>query len=55
MDKKDLICLFNEIKTLFPRNYENLNVFDNDNINKLDIKRMYKFLEKNSLKDAIEN
>tara|TARA_B100001175_G_C19480682_1_gene626962 strand:+ start:112 stop:1377 length:1266 start_codon:yes stop_codon:yes gene_type:complete len=55
MDKKDLICLFNEIKTLFPRNYENLNVFDNDNINKLDIKRMYKFLEKNSLKDGTEN
>jgi DNA polymerase III delta prime subunit len=55
IDKKDLICLFNEIKTLFPNNYENLNVFDNDNINKLDIKRMYKFLEKNSLKDDAEN
>lgn len=49
MDKKDLICLFNEIKILFPNNYENLNLFDNENINKLDIKRMYKFLEKNSL------
>ena len=55
IDKKDLICLFNEIKTLFPDSYENLNIFDNDNINKLDIKRMYKFLEKNSLKDDIEN
>ena len=54
MDKKDLMCLFNEIKILFPNNYENLNIFDNDNINKLDIKRMYKFLEKNSLKDEIE-
>ena len=43
IDKKDLICLFNEIKTLFPDSYENLNIFDNDNINKLDIKRMYKF------------
>ena len=55
IDKKDLICLFNEIKNLFPDSYENLNIFDNDNINKLDIKRMYKFLEKNSLKDDIEN
>tara|TARA_B110000483_G_C18206048_1_gene547640 strand:+ start:6761 stop:8032 length:1272 start_codon:yes stop_codon:yes gene_type:complete len=51
MDKKDVICLFNELKIMFPCNYDNLNIFENDNISKLDIKRMYKFLEKNSVKD----
>jgi hypothetical protein len=49
MDKKDIICMFNELKLLFPANYESLNIFENDNITKLDIRRMYKFLDKNSI------
>lgn len=48
MDKKDIISMFNEIKIYFPDNYENLNLFENENIGKLDVKRMYKFLEKSS-------
>lgn len=49
MDKKDLISFFNEIKIKCPDDYENTNIFDDYNIGKLDIKRMYKFLEKNTI------
>ena len=59
MDKKDLIAFFHEIRIIYgPEFYNNselLNrvekLFDN-NISKLDIKRMYRYLDKNIKKDS---
>jgi len=61
MDKKDLIAFFQEIQiskgTEFYNNIEKMaqteKIFENYNISKLDIKRMYRYLDKNVKKDAI--
>ena len=55
MDKKDLIAFFQELRLFFGKEFyqtpEVLNkvelMFENYNINKLDIKRMYRYLDKN--------
>jgi hypothetical protein len=55
MDKKDLIAFFQELRLFFGKEFyqspEVLNrvegLFENYNINKLDIKRMYRYLDKN--------
>ena len=59
MDKKDLIAFFQELRIVngheFYNNAECLGkvekLFENYNINKLDIKRMYRYLDKNIKKD----
>ena len=61
MDKKDLIAFFQEIQiskgTEFYNNIEKMaqteKIFENYNISKLDIKRVYRYLDKNVKKDAI--
>jgi hypothetical protein len=63
MDKKDLVAFFQEIRLKNGNNFydktEILNAveksFENYEICKLDIKRMYRFLDKNVKKDAIAN
>ena len=61
MDKKDVIAFFQEMRLLFGggdfmQNPENANqiesMFENYNVNKLDIRRMYRYLDKNVKKDA---
>ena len=55
MDKKDLIAFFQELRLFFGKEFyqspEVINkvelMFENYNINKLDIKRMYRYLDKN--------
>ena len=65
MDKKDVIAFFQEIRLSLPQhdsgdfllNSENASyieeLFEGYDISKLDIRRMYRFLEKNVKKDAI--
>jgi len=61
MDKKDLVAFFQELRLFyqgdFTSNVEKLNdaerLFENHAISKLDIKRMYRYLDKNVKKDAI--
>jgi hypothetical protein len=61
MDKKDLIAFFQEMRLFYGKdffnNLETLGVvekmFENYNISKLDIKRMYRYLDKNVKKDAV--
>ena len=63
MDKKDLISLFQELRLFqggeFCHILEKLNlsekIFENYNITKLDIKRMYRYLDKNVKKDTGTN
>ena len=60
LDKKDLISLFQEIRLYYDKdninNVEILNkleiFFQDYGINKLDIKRLYRYLDKNVKKDA---
>jgi len=60
MDKKDLLAMFQEIRLYYGEDLCNsleiLNdverLFENYNITKLDIKRMYRYLDKNVKKDA---
>ena len=61
MDKKDVIAFFQEMRLLFgggdfmqnPENANQIeNMFENYNVSKLDIRRMYRYLDKNSKKDA---
>jgi hypothetical protein len=53
MDRKDLVAFFQELRIFFGANEQNdkLNelekVFENENVNKLDIKRMYRYLDRN--------
>ena len=55
MDRKDLISFFQELRTFYGKNFQSqtdvLNqverLFENHNITKLDIKRMYRYLDKN--------
>ena len=57
MDKKDLIALFQELRLFFgaqtiQQNIGQLeSIFENYNISKLDIKRIYRYLDKNVKKD----
>jgi len=61
MDKKDIFTLFQELRLFygcdFCSNNELLNeiekIFENYNITKLDIKRLYRYLDKNVKKDAL--
>ena len=61
MDKKDLISFFQELRLFYGKDFlsqtEKLNtvekIFENYNIDKLDIKRMYRYLDKNVKKDII--
>lgn len=61
MDKKDLVSLFQEIRLHYGADFlnklETLNeveqFFDNENISKLDIKRMYRYLDKNVKRDVV--
>jgi hypothetical protein len=63
MDKKDLISFFQEVRLFYGKNfyneYEKLNevekLFENYGLNKLDIKRMYRYLDKNVKKEAVED
>ena len=58
MDKKDLITFFNELR-IFVGNDIDTNpelledFFENYNVNKLDIKRIYRFIDKNVKKDSV--
>ena len=62
MDKKDLIAFFQELRFFFgddfQNNVESMNqvckLFENNNIGKLDIKRMYRYLDNNSKKTAAD-
>jgi DNA polymerase III delta prime subunit len=61
MDKKDLFTLFQEIRLFNGEDLCNNNdklceiekIFENYNITKLDIKRLYRYLDKNVKKDAL--
>lgn len=61
MDKKDLISFFQELRLFHGRDFlsqtEKLNtvekLFENYNIDKLDIKRIYRYLDKNVKKDIV--
>ena len=61
MDKKDLIAYFQELRIIYGKEFYNIpeilnqveKKFENYNINKLDIKRMYRYLDKNVKKESI--
>ena len=65
MDKKDVLAFFQELRILlsnveesdFLTNQENItfieNLFESYDISKLDVKRMYRYLDKNVKKDAL--
>lgn len=60
MDKKDLIAFFQELRLFYGKEFYNQpdllltveQLFENYNISKLDIKRMYRYLDKNVKKDT---
>jgi hypothetical protein len=62
MDKKDLIAFFQELRFFFGDDFQNnvesmsqvCKLFENNNIGKLDIKRMYRYLDNNSKKTATD-
>ena len=58
MDKKDVIALFQELRLFYGENWnEHMTdieeIFENTNIDKLDIKRMYRYLDKNVKREQI--
>jgi DNA polymerase III delta prime subunit len=62
MDKKDLIAFFQELRMQMEKDNENTAemkmdqiecLFENYNITKLDVRRMYRFMDKNIKKDAV--
>jgi hypothetical protein len=61
MDKKDLLSFFHELRLFHGRDFlshaEKMStvekIFENYNIDKLDIKRIYRYLDKNVKKDII--
>jgi len=61
MDKKDLISFFQELRLYYGKDFLNNiemlheveKIFENHNISKLDIKRMYRYLDKNVKKDIV--
>ncbi len=59
MDRKDIIAFFQELRTFHGNNFQSLNqveqLFENHNISKLDIKRMYRYLDKNVKKTIIDD
>jgi SpoVK/Ycf46/Vps4 family AAA+-type ATPase len=60
MDRKDLLAFFQEMRLFYGKDFYNQsekvndaeNIFDDTQITKLDIKRMYRYLDKNVKKDA---
>ena len=60
MDKKDLVAFFQEMRLYYDTDFMQRpdimskvdECFENTNINKLDIRRMYRYLDKNVKKDA---
>jgi DNA polymerase III delta prime subunit len=62
MDKKDLIAFFQELRFFFGDDFQNnvdlmthvCRLFENNDIGKLDIKRMYRYLDNNSKKTAVD-
>lgn len=63
MDKKDLIAFFQELRIYYGENFQSqadiLNQveesFENNNVSKLDIKRMYRYLDKNVKKTITDD
>ena len=57
MDKKDLIAFFQELRLFYGDFNENIieieRIFENTSIDKLDIKRIYRYLDKNVKREAI--
>jgi hypothetical protein len=58
MDKKDVIALFQELRLFYGENWnehmaEIEQIFENTNIDKLDIKRMYRYLDKNVKREVV--
>jgi hypothetical protein len=61
MDKKDLVAFFQELRLFYGNDFyddatkmgEVEQLFENYSINKLDIKRMYRYLDKNVKKDTV--
>ena len=61
MDRKDLVAFFQELRLFHGNDFyddavkmgEVEHLFENYSINKLDIKRMYRYLDKNVKKDAV--
>jgi hypothetical protein len=62
MDRKDIIAFFQELRLYYGDQFYNQtdilneveNLFEDYNITKLDIKRMYRYLDKNVKKDVID-
>lgn len=58
VDKKDLVSFFQELRIYMKYHKLDINkcdeVFENYNISKLDVRRMYRFLDKNIKKDVVE-
>ena len=57
MDKKDLVAFFQEVRLMYGQDAELasddiLVLFDNTAITKLDMKRMYRYLDKTVKKDS---
>lgn len=60
LDKKDLVSFFQELRLFntkkFGDSYDELdNTFDNYEITKLDIRRMYRYLDKNVKKESVDD
>ena len=61
MDKKDMISFFNELRLFYGEDFwmepdivvQIEQIFENYNIDKLEIKRMYRYLDKNAKKDLL--
>lgn len=49
MDKKDMILYFRYLRVTYPNEEDVYNLFENYEINKLDINRIYRFIDKNHL------
>ena len=65
MDKKDVVAFFQELRLYFDSDFSNNinpdliieleSLFEGYNIGKLDIKRMYRYLDKNIKKDIVDD
>jgi DNA polymerase III delta prime subunit len=58
MDKKDVVAFFQELRLIYGETFhEQINeiekIFENTNIDKLDVKRMYRYLDKNVKRETI--
>ena len=55
LDKGDLFSMFQEIRLMSANDDDNdiEKLFDNYNINKLDIQRMYRYMDKSVKKDMV--